>query len=418
MATSSSRYGELKIVKRPAKEATSDRGNPFSALDDAETQSESGEDTRTSPEDSQKLEGKKEDREDREDREDHEEHKNKEEQEGEDQEFTTEEIYEQSKESKASPKKDVEDSQVQKDPQDSRDSESGKEGKKGESKTSQDETKTKSLREELADDSETERPHILFVKIRNATFDQVRTALLEIGDPLITIKRDREGRPAEAAFICMQNSKQSEYLLQHGFEIDFTKEQLEMQKEQIKKAIEMRKKKARFEGIDPATVKEYDETRGVPPKQFMYVDVADTRSPSPEENGKSLYISNLPGGDLELVQTVLMETLLRVGDVEDLRVCRNKNTPGHYAFARFSGRDAEYAFLMMKDHELKVGEVSSILSANYAWKQDKKKAPKRESHGYGAGSYNRGGAYHSRRESGGHADTSEPESLKSDGSWR
>lgn len=271
-------------------------------------------------------------------------------------------------------------------------------------------TPTKSLKEELADDPEMLRPQILFVKIRNATLDQVKEALRDIGDSVITLKRDRDGNPVGAAFICMQNSKQSQYLLQHHFEIDFTQDQLNVQREQIKGAIEARKKKAQIEGIDPSTIKDYDEKRGIPSKQFMYVDVADTRSPGPQENGKSLYISNLPDGKVDTIRSKLEETLLKVGDVEDLKIFRNRNprNPGYYAFARFANADAEYALLMMKDYEFTAGGVSKILSASYARKQEKK--PSRRDGGYSDRSFRGPGGRGPFRGESGPSD--------SEGSWR
>lgn len=226
-----------------------------------------------------------------------------------------------------------------------------------------------------------EPAQILFAKTRNATPAQIQQALSSIGRAIVTIKYGRGPTRTHfgASFICMENQKQQQQVLEEGFKIDFSKEQLDEQNEDIKKAIERTRKEFKAKGQNPTWVKDFDPDREI--STTVFADIAKFTPPREGDKDCTLYISDIvtkrSKGEIEQQLTAILD---QIGGLEKLTIHQKRSNDAwedegdeenkagkaqiYFAFAEFAHtEDAQSAYLMIKDHEY---ENKSFLSCSYA----------------------------------------------------
>jgi hypothetical protein len=230
------------------------------------------------------------------------------------------------------------------------------------------------MSDENTSESKIEYAQVLFSKTRNATPAQIQKALSDIGNAIVTIKRGKGRAHYGASFICMETQEQQEKVLENGFKIDFTKEQLAEQNEQIKAAIERSKKELKDKGASAPWIREFDPDREI--DTSMTADIAKFTPPRPGDKDRTLYLSDITTEKSKDAITAEMKKLLnQIGGLESLTLHEKRSTDAweddeesktkiYFAFAEFSHtNDAQSAYLMMKDYEY---EPNRFMSCNYA----------------------------------------------------
>src|SRR5687767_9328002 len=122
-------------------------------------------------------------------------------------------------------------------------------------------------------------PCILFTRVWNATPEQVKEALKDFGNAIVSIRRERfTGKTTGTTFICLEDSSKDDALLKKGgFSITFTDEQIKEQRALIKKRIEAKQEQCRKEG--KAIPTSYDDSRVTPKEQYFTIEIADPVKP-------------------------------------------------------------------------------------------------------------------------------------------
>ena len=162
------------------------------------------------------------------------------------------------------------------------------------------------------DDLDEKYSNVLIVKLRNATFDQVKEALKAYSNPIFTIRPERyQDALTGTTFICLENGKAELELFDAQMKVLFTRDQILEQRACIKKKIEFAQQRARSSGMPvPA---DYDDKRDTPFEQPFSPVFADPPEPKGRnrDDFTSVFISGVSNTSKE-TQTYIENILIRI----------------------------------------------------------------------------------------------------------
>ena len=142
----------------------------------------------------------------------------------------------------------------------------------------------------------------------------------------------------------MKTAEQADAVLENGFKVNFTQQQLEEQKTQLMEVIRKQKEDEEKRGGNPNAIRDYDEKQGLRDDLPVIVKEADLLYPeTDDEDSSTLYISQIPETDVKIpdskkkakVTKDLVTFLCKIANLTELQIRENTKGPGYYAFAKF-----------------------------------------------------------------------------------